>query len=83
MCLKRSREILCKEPLKKKLVYGGCHLFVLAGVEINFEVPGYTVREQDGQIEVCVRVASGTLQRNLVLTLSTEDAAAIGQFLKT
>ena len=49
------------------------------GVEINFETHEYTVGEPDGEREVCVRVASGTLQRNVVLTLETADSEAMGK----
>ena len=53
------------------------HFF--SGVVINFELPEYSVRESDGTREVCARVAEGTLQRDLLVTLSTQDSAAIGK----
>ena len=50
----------------------------VSGVVINFELPQYTVRETDGEIEVCARIVDGMLGRDVVVTLSTEDSTALG-----
>ena len=47
-------------------------------MDISFELHEYNVSEPDGQREVCARILSGTLQRNVVLTLVTADGQAIG-----
>ena len=44
---------------------------------MEFEVPSYTVVENERMVEVCVRVASGILQRNITVTLSSSDGQAI------
>ena len=50
------------------------------GVTIGVEVPSYTVNEGDGTIEVCAILVSGTLERTVTFTLSTEqNANAQGQ----
>ena len=46
-------------------------------VVVEFEVPSYTVVENERMVEVCVRVASGILQRNITVTLSSFDGQAI------
>ena len=46
-------------------------------VVVEFEVPSYTVVENERMVEVCVRVASGMLQRDITVTLSSSDGQAI------
>ena len=46
------------------------------GVTIGVELPDYTVNEGDGSVEVCAVIVSGTLERTLTFTLSTQDGTA-------
>ena len=43
---------------------------------IGVEIPIYTVNEGDGTIEVCAILVSGTLERTVTFTLSTQDDSA-------
>ena len=51
-------------------------LFFNTGISIGFELPRYTVNEGDGSIEVCAVLTSGTLERTVMFTLSTQDDSA-------
>lgn len=53
-------------------------LLFLPDTTINFELPQYTVREADGEVTVCARLAQNTLERSVIVTLSTEDSSALG-----
>ena len=43
---------------------------------IGFEIPEYSVKEGDGLVEVCVVIEEGSLQRPVLVTLSTSDFSA-------
>ena len=49
-------------------------------VDIEFAASVYSVREADGSIEVCAELSGGTLQRNILVTLTTQDSTASGTF---
>ncbi len=51
----------------------------LAGVVIDLELPSYTVNEANGTVEVCATIVSGTLERSVVVTISTSDGTATGE----
>jgi hypothetical protein len=56
------------------------HHIIAAGVTVGLEFPSYTVNERDGSIEVCAVLLDGTLQRTLMVNLSTQqNANAQGQ----
>ena len=57
-------------------------LLVLAVVEIGLSKDTYAVREDKNFIEVCVEVLNGTLQRSVVVTLTTNPHSATGMLLK-
>ena len=40
----------------------------------------YTVSEADGRVDLRVGVLEGTLQNEVVITLSTKDSTATGKF---
>ena len=47
---------------------------------IGLELPGYTVNEGDSNVEVCAVLLEGSLQRTLMVNLSTQqNANAQGQ----
>ena len=47
-----------------------------AGVTIGIELPNYTVREEDGPLEVCAVLVEGSLERSVLFTLSNMDDTA-------
>lgn len=47
------------------------------GVSLSFAQTGYTAVEADGNIELCVVIASGTLERIIDFTLSTMEGSAL------
>ena len=49
-------------------------------VNIEFAASLYSVREADGSIEVCAELSGGTLQRNILVTFTTQDSTASGTF---
>lgn len=50
-------------------------------VNIEFTASLYSVQEADGSIEVCAELSGGTLQRNILVTFTTQDSTASGTFL--
>ena len=52
-------------------------------VRIGFEETLYTVREDEGTVEVDVAVLSGTLSSDVVVTMVTSDADAEGKLHST
>ena len=46
-------------------------------VEVGFEEPIYTAVESEQMAQVCVRVMSGSLLREITVTLSSSDGQAI------
>ena len=48
------------------------------GVTIGFENETYPSDEGQGSVEVCVRVIDGGLQRDVEVTLVTQDGSAVG-----
>jgi hypothetical protein len=50
-------------------------------VTIGLERPTYSVDEEDGTVEVCAVLLSGSLERTVSVTLSTSDGSAIGMIL--
>lgn len=57
------------------------HPTLAAGVVIGVQFPSYTVPESIGSVEVCATLVSGSLERTVVVTLSTSDGTATGQEL--
>lgn len=47
-------------------------------VAINLAAANYTVVENEGEVEVCVVVSEGSLQRNAIVTFSTTPGSAEG-----
>lgn len=47
-------------------------------VDIEFAANLYPVREVDGSVQVCAELSGGTLQRNILVTLTTLDSTATG-----
>ena len=57
-------------------------LFVIsfhADVTPEFEEPDYSVPEDDGPVEVCVRVPAGQLEREVVISLLASGGTATGK----
>ena len=50
----------------------------ITDVGVSVEDPSYTVDESDGTVEVCV-VLTGTIERNVSVTISTSDGSTIGR----
>ena len=50
------------------------------GVTIGFENETYPSDEGQGSVEVCVRVIDGGLQRDVEVSLVTQDGSAVGKF---
>ena len=50
------------------------------GVTIGFENETYSSDEGQGSVEVCVRVIDGGLQRDVEVSLVTQDGSAVGKF---
>ena len=48
------------------------------GVTIGFENETYPSDEGQGSVEVCVRMIDGGLQRDVEVTLGTQDGSAVG-----
>ena len=51
----------------------------LTDVTIGFLNPSYSVFENGSQVIIQVGVLDGSLQRNVIVTLSTSDLTAIGK----
>ena len=49
------------------------------GVTIGFENETYSSDEGQRSVEVCARVINGGLQRNVEVTLVTQDGSAMGK----
>ncbi len=47
-------------------------------VTVNFDVIEYTTTEDDTDLEVCVNITSGSLERNITLQLTSMDGTAQG-----
>ena len=47
-------------------------------VDIEFATNIYSVQEAGGSIEVCAELSGGTLQRNILVNLTTQDSTALG-----
>ena len=47
-------------------------------VDIEFAANLYSVREIDGSVQVCAELSGGTLQRSILVTLTTLDSTATG-----
>ena len=50
-----------------------------ADVTPEFEEPDYSVPEDDGPVEVCVRVPAGQLEREAVISLLASGGTATGK----
>ena len=50
------------------------------GVVINIEFPSYTVNESSVSVEVCAVIADGSLERSVVVFLTTLDGSATGWY---
>ena len=60
-----------------------CTLFVWSAVvTIGFENETYLSKEGQRSVEVCTRVINGGLQRNVEVTLVTQDGSAVGMLEK-
>ena len=56
--------------------------FVCAAITIGFSPQNYSVNECDGQVSITVKIiGSVSLQREVVVYLSTSDQTAYGDFL--
>ena len=51
---------------------------VLPDVTPEFEEPDYSVPEDEGPVEVCVRVPAGQLEREAVISLLASGGTATG-----
>ena len=49
---------------------------------ITFEDPEYSVNEGNGTVEVCLLIIEGVLEREVVVTLSTSDGSAVGEWME-
>ena len=56
------------------------HHFFLFGTVVTVELENrtYTVPENEGHVEVCAVIVRGSLERTVIITLSTKDGSAIG-----
>ncbi len=59
------------------------HIYLLAllnilVVTVNFDVIGYTIAENDTDLEVCVNIIGGSLERDITLLLTSMDGTAQG-----
>lgn len=52
-----------------------------SGVTIGIVSSNYTVLESDGEVEVCVQLSLGSLEREAIVSLSTADSSAVGKYL--
>ncbi len=50
-------------------------------VTVNFDVIEYTTTEDDTDLEVCVNIIGGSLERHIALLLSSMDGTAQGILL--
>ena len=55
------------------------HCLCCAGVVINIQSPSYTVIEGNRSIEVCAEIVEGTLERMVVVILTTSNGTASGE----
>ena len=55
-----------------------CAIFFSTGVTIGFENETYQSDEGQGSVEVCARVIDGGLQRDVEVTLVTQNGSAVG-----
>jgi hypothetical protein len=51
-------------------------------VDIEFAANLYSVREVDESVQVCAELSGGTLQRNILVTLTTQDSTATGIIIR-
>ena len=54
-----------------------CHF--LPDVTPEFEEPDYSVPEDEGPVEVCVRVPAGQLEKEVVISLLASGGTATGK----
>ena len=52
---------------------------LITGVTIDLEDPSYSVNEENGTIEVCAVITSGSLERSVVVTIETAEGTATGE----
>ena len=52
---------------------------LITGVTIDLEDPSYSVNEENGTIEVCAVITSGSLEKSVVVTLATAEGTATGE----
>ena len=57
-------------------------MYFIAVATPEFELTGYSVREPDGPVEVCLTIPVGQLERDVVVPLMTSDITATGLWLK-
>ena len=50
-------------------------------ITIGFEQTTYSVREDDGSIEVCTIIRTGNLQTSVTVTMATVDGTAVGMYV--
>ena len=53
-------------------------VFLLTVVVIGMAQDRYSVNEDDGSVMVCMQLEEGELQRDVNVTLSTNDITAVG-----
>ena len=56
-----------------------CCCVVLSGFTPDFELPEYTIPEENGPVVVCIIIPQGQLERNAVATFVTMDRSARGK----
>ena len=54
-------------------------MFSLSVAQIGFEFDMYSLREGAGELEVCLILENGTLDREVDITLASADATALGK----
>ena len=52
------------------------HICLFTGVEIGLQMANYEVNEVDGNVRVCAILNDGTLERDVMVTLTSTDDSA-------
>ena len=76
-------KLLCEDYLILQLCKHQCNVFTLITlvVTIGFNETAYSVSEDAGSANVTLSVQTGTLDRNVIVTLSTINGTAMCEFL--
>ena len=62
--------------MKDVIAAQSMNIYFHSGVTIGVQIPMYEVDEGNGTVEVCAILISGTLERTVTFTLSTQDGSA-------